>query len=269
MKYALGLIGAGKMGGAIVSAVADKGFVDAADILACDAREEALAPLAERGMAVTGNPLDIATESRTILIAVKPQDFDALLKRIAPALQAGQLVISIAAGKTLATMRTLLGSQPHLVRVMPNLAAQVSEGVMSYAADAGVTPDELKFVRSLLSACGKPMELAETLFDAVTALGGSGPAFFAFALEAMAKGGEALGFTPETANAIALQTMLGTAKYLDATKQDTAAFIKAVCSPHGTTEAGMKVLAGSQVAAVFAETLFATAKRSAELAGNR
>lgn len=266
MKYSIGFIGAGKMGGAILSGITREKAAPAS-VLVCDARAEALAPFVEKGFAVTGDPLDVARQCPVIFVAVKPQDFDALLSSMAPALRKTQLVVSIAAGKTLAKMRRLLGHAPRLARVMPNLAASVGEGVMSFVMDSSATPRDRKLVESLLSCCGIAVALEERLFDAVTALGGSGPAFFAYALDAMAKGGEALGFSSGDAAAIALQTMLGTAKYLKETGQDTASFIKAVCSPHGTTEAGMKVLGRSSVAAAFAKTLAAAAKRSAELQG--
>ena len=265
MKYDIGLIGAGKMGGAILSAIVRGGTPkDAA--LVCDARREALDPFVRDGIAATDDPVCVARECKTIFLAVKPQDFDSLLARVAPALKKKQLVVSIAAGKSLATMRGGLGPKPRLIRVMPNLAARVGEGVMAYAPDASATAADVKRAEALLSCCGVAMRLDESLFDAVTALSGSGPAFFAYALKAMADGGAALGFGKEESAAIALQTMLGTAKYLAETKQDFDAFIKAVCSPKGTTEAGMKVLERSSVAPTFAKTLAAAAKRSAELA---
>lgn len=265
MNYALGLVGAGKMGGAIISAILRKGVAAPSETLVCDARPEALAQFRRLGAAVTSDPADVARQCRAILVAVKPQDFDALLAPWAPLMRRDRLVVSIAAGKTLAVMRSLLGPKPRLVRVMPNLAAQVGEGVMAYAPDASATSADVRRVVAMLSCCGMAMRLDEALLDAVTALGGSGPAFFAYALEAMARGGEALGLPRETADAMALQTMLGTAKCLSETRQPPAEFIKAVCSPHGTTEAGMKVLGRSSVAATFAKTLAAAARRSAEL----
>lgn len=264
MKYSIGFIGAGKMGGAILSAIT-RDAVPKSDALVCDARREALEPFAREGIAATDDPVFVARECKTVFLAVKPQDFDALLARIAPAMKTTRLVVSIAAGKSLAAMRAGLGPKPRLIRVMPNLAARVGEGVMAYAPDASATAADVKRASALLSCCGVAMRLDESLFDAVTALSGSGPAFFAYALKAMADGGAALGFGRDEAAAIALQTMLGTAKYLAETKQDFDVFIKAVCSPHGTTEAGMKVLGRSSVASAFAKTLAAAAKRSAEL----
>lgn len=268
MKYALGFIGAGKMGGAIAEAAARR-LVAPAEMLICDARQEALGRFEKLGCATACDATKAARECKAIVLAVKPQDFDALLSRIAPILRKSQFIVSIAAGKTISTMRSLLGPKPRLARVMPNLAALVGEGAMAYSLDSSASKADAAMLRSLLACCGKPMPLDEGLFDAMTALGGSGPAFFAYALDAMAKGGEALGFSQEEAQTIALQTMLGTAKYLAETGQDTASFIKAVCSPKGTTEAGMKVLGRSTVAAAYAKTLAAAAKRSAELASGR
>lgn len=262
MKYTIGLIGAGKMGGAILTAMLGDGLA-AGDALVCDARDEALGRFAKAGCATTHAPQDVAAQCATVVVAVKPQDFDALLSSLD--IPQGRLVVSIAAGKTLATMRNLLGPAPHLVRVMPNLAAMVGEGLMAYVADESVTDDDLERVRAMLRTCGKPVAIPERHFDTVTALSGSGPAFFAWALEAMAKGAEALGMPAETAQALALQTMLGTARYLDGTNQDITAFIRAVCSPNGTTEAGMRVLESSTAADTFAQTIAAAARRSAEL----
>lgn len=262
MNYRIGFIGAGKMGGAILSAVLEKCGADGG-VAVCDANRGAAERFAARGAAVLGSPAELAAQCATLVVAVKPQDFDALLSSIAPL--GDRLVVSIAAGKTLATMRRLLGPSPRLVRVMPNLAALVGEGLMAYVPDASATDADLGQVRGMLRLCGVPVALPESQFDAVTALSGSGPAFFAWTLEAMAQGAVRLGMPEGTARLLALQTMLGTARYLGGTGQDVAAFIRAVCSPKGTTEAGMRVLEASPAAETFAQTIAAAARRSAEL----
>ena len=270
MNYELGFIGAGKMGGAIISAlIGEEGCVKPGQVLVCDANPEARLRFAARGTASCSDPLLVATECKTIFIAVKPQDFDGLLSLIASSLSASQLVVSIAAGKTLATIRSLLGDRPRLVRVMPNLAAMVGQGMMVCTHDETPTAADLKRVEKMLGKCGVAKWLDESQFDTVTALSGSGPAFFAYAMKAMADGAEQLGMLPADAIELALQTMLGTSAYLVATGQDAASFIKAVCSPNGTTEAGMKVLTASSVAEDLAATIAAAAKRSEELGGRR
>lgn len=262
--YDLGFIGAGKMGGAILSAVLDGGQ-DASRVAVCDANSDALVRFKERGAFTTDAALVVAENSRTVILAVKPQDLNGLMDAIAPKLKLSQLVISIAAGKSLATLRSHLGSAPALIRVMPNLAALVGEGMMVYSADASASNEDTALAEAILSKCGKTLCLEERHFDAVTALSGSGPAFLAYTIKAMADGGEALGLSPEAATTLALQTMLGTAKYLIESKQPFPAFINAVSSPGGTTEAGMRVLANSELVQSISKTLSAAARRSAEL----
>lgn len=262
--YKIGFVGCGKMGGALLEAFI-KGGVDADDVLVCDAREEALAPYRKRGIAVTDSPADVAVCSRTVFVAVKPQDFDAVLVSMSHRLGPSKLLVSIAAGKTLARIRSLVGEGPRLVRVMPNLPALVGQGMIAYAPDASAKPADAKLVSRLLSSAGRAIRLEEKHFDAVTALSGSGPAFFAYLMSAMASAGEKLGLPKDAAATLANETMLGTAAYLKTTGQAPDAFIKAVCSPKGTTEAGMKKLTASSAASALDKTLAAAARRSAEL----
>ncbi|MBQ6923439.1 MAG: pyrroline-5-carboxylate reductase [Kiritimatiellae bacterium] len=262
--YKIGFIGCGKMGGAILSAFLKNG-VGADDVLVCDAREETLAAYRKMKIAVTDSPADVAACCRTVFLAVKPQDFDALVSGIAHRLGPSKLVVSIAAGKTLARIRELAGPGPRLVRVMPNLPVLVGEGMVAYAPDTSAKPADVKLVAKLLGSCGTAIQLEERHFDAVTALSGSGPAFFAYVMEAMAAAGEKLGLPADAARLLSNKTMLGTARYLAETGQDPQAFIRAVCSPKGTTEAGMKKLEASSTAAALEKTLAAAAKRSAEL----
>ena len=262
--YKLGFVGCGKMGGAMLGAFLKSG-IDADDVLVCDASEEILAKYRKMKIAVTDSPADVAACCRTIFLAVKPQDYDAVVSGMAHRFGPSKLVVSIAAGKTLARLRELAGPGPRLVRVMPNLPVLVGEGMVAYAPDASAKKADIALVARLLGACGTAVRLDERHFDAVTALSGSGPAFFAYVMEAMAAAGERLGLPADVARLLSNRTMLGTARYLAETAQDPQAFIRAVCSPKGTTEAGMKKLTASSVATALDKTLAAAAKRSAEL----
>jgi len=262
--YKLGFVGCGKMGGAMLGAFLKSG-IDADDVLVCDASEEILAKYRKMKIAVTDSPADVAACCRTIFLAVKPQDYDAVVSGMAHRFGPSKLVVSIAAGKTLARLRELAGPGPRLVRVMPNLPVLVGEGMVAYAPDASAKKADVALVARLLGACGTAVRLDERHFDAVTALSGSGPAFFAYVMEAMAAAGERLGLPADVARLLSNRTMLGTARYLAETAQDPQAFIRAVCSPKGTTEAGMKKLTASSVATALDKTLAAAAKRSAEL----
>ena len=262
----IGFLGAGKMAEAILAAVIGAGVADAAGITACDKVPERLRLLRKRyRVRVTGSPETVLECSAVVVLAVKPQDLDDLLRRIAPRIAKRHLLVSIAAGKTLAGLQALVGDGVRLVRVMPNLALQVGAGMSAFCRGPKARAADGAAVRRILGAAGRVVELAEEHFDAVTALSGSGPAFFAYALQALADGAAAEGLPPGTARLLAAQTMLGAARVLLETGQDPAAFIQAVCSPGGTTAAGMAVLEKSALRGILARTVRAAARRSAAL----
>lgn len=260
-------LGAGKMAEAIISAAIDGGVFKADEVIACDISEERRAYIAKKtGCAATDDAAAAVKASRVVVLGVRPQDLDTLLASLKGAFTDKHLVLSICAGKTLKVLRKGVGRNARLVRIMPNLALRVRRGMVAYTAAKGARPADLKLVRKMFGCAGTAIELAEKHFDAVTALSGSGPAFFAYTLKAMTDGGVKAGLPADAAALLASQTMLGTIEYLISSKADLGKFIEAVCSKGGTTEAGMKVLAASDAAEVFAETLAAAAARSAALA---
>lgn len=263
----IGFLGAGKMAEAILASIVDSGLCERWNVTACDVSEERRTLMEkEYGVVTTADALETVKTCKTLIVAVKPQDLDTLVASVGKALTANHLVISICAGKDLKTLRKGFGAKPRLVRIMPNLALRVNQGMVVSCAAPNAKPADKKLVKKIFGGAGKVLELAEKHFDAVTALSGSGPAFYAYCLKAMADGGAALGLPKDAARLLAEQTMLGTAVFLQETGADLEAFIAAVCSKGGTTEAGMKVLAKSSVASAYAKTLAAAAKRSAELA---
>ena len=260
----IGFLGAGHMGGAMLRGLAASTPAPALRIFdAAPGRAEALA--AELGAAAAASP---AAGCDVVVLAVRPGDLPALLEEMGGALSApAPLLFSIAAGRTTAWLEERLPAGTRVVRAMPNLGVSVGLGAAAYAPGAKATAADLAAARRILSAFGTAVELPEAQLDAVTALSGSGPAFFAYALQAMADGGAALGLAPADAAALALQTMLGTATVLSRPGAPAVAdFIAAVATPGGTTAAGKAVLDASDARAVFAETLAAAARRAAELA---
>ncbi len=254
------------MAEAILSSAVRGGLYNAWDVLACDKSEERRKLMEkEYGVVVTDDAAQTVKSCKVLIVAVKPQDLDALLSGLKPLLTANHLLVSIAAGKTLAVLKKAVGSKPRLVRVMPNLALMAQEGMSVYCPARNAKPADKKLVAQIFGSAGAAVELPEKQFDAVTALSGSGPAFFAYALEAMIEGGIALGLPGDSARLLAEQTMVGTGIYLQNTGRDIGAFIQAVTSPKGTTAAGMAVLDKSAVKKTFAKTLAAAAARSAEL----
>ena len=266
MKTTLGFFGAGKMAEGILAAASlAKGF-DPQSVLMAEkllARAKGLAK--KYKVRTTVDAKEVAACAKTIFLAVRPQDVTALAAEVKPLLTAKTLVVSIAAGKSLATLRKMLGRDVRLVRVMPNLALRAKEGMCAICPAANATAADVKRVAQILNGAGRTVVLKERHFDAVTALSGSGPAFFAYMEEAMALGGEALGLPADAARLLAEQTMLGTAAFLRQSQMDLAEFISGVATPGGTTAAGMDVMRASDFRKVVAATLKAAADRSAEL----
>jgi len=254
------------MAEAILSSMVQGGLCNAWDILACDKAEERRTWMSKQyGVVATDDVAETVKACKVLIIAVKPQDFDALLDSVKNLLTEKHLVISIAAGKTLSALKKAAGAKPRFVRVMPNLALMVREGMSAYCPAKNAKAADKKLVAQIFGGAGAVLELSEKHFDAVTALSGSGPAFFTYVMQAMIEGGIALGLPKDAARLLAEQTMVGTGIYLQDTGCDIAGFIKAVSSAKGTTAAGMAVLEKSAVKTALAKTLAAAAKRSAEL----
>jgi len=266
MKRKLGFFGAGKMAEGIVQAVAAAGTCRLADVVMAETFPPRAAEMAKRyGVQTTPDAHVVVKAAGAIFLAVKPQDVAALAAQVKPLLTEKTLIVSIVAGKSLATLRKMFGAKVRLVRVMPNLALRAKEGMCAICPAKNVTAADVKLVTSILGAAGQTALLKEKDFDAVTALSGSGPAFFAYMEEAMAEGGVKLGLKPAVARQLAEQTMLGTAAYLRQSGADLGEFIAGVATKGGTTAAGMDVMRASGFKKVVADTLAAAAKRSAEL----
>ena len=258
----IGFFGAGKMAEGILSAIPGKKQVTMAEKVPARAAE-----LKKRyGVKMTDDLKVVAKTSDLIFLAVKPQDVDAVAAEVKPLLGAGQTIVSIVAGKTLAKLRKAFGAKVRLIRVMPNLALRAQAGMCAICPAAKTPAEALKAVEAILGGAGATVVLKEKDFDAVTALSGSGPAYFAYMEEAMAEGGVALGLKPAVARLLAEQTMYGTAKFLRESGMELKPFIDGVCTKGGTTAAGMVKLANPQFKKIVAATLAAAAKRSRELA---
>lgn len=263
----IGFLGAGKMAEGILQAILSDG-VKPADVLMAEKVPARAREMSRRyRVRLTSDLVAVAQASDLLFLAVRPQDVAAVAAEVRVALSAKKLLVSIVAGKTLAKLRAAFGAKARLVRVMPNLALRVKTGMCAVCGARSARPADIKVVCRLLGAAGETVVLKEKDFDAVTALSGSGPAFFAFMEKAMIDGGIKLGLKPVVARLLAEQTMLGTARYLQSTSADLEAFIAGVCTKGGTTAAGMDVMATGDFRVVVAKTLAAAARRSRELAG--
>lgn len=267
MKTTIGFFGAGKMAEGILSAMTNLKDFDPSAVLMAEKVPARAKELSKKyKVRTTDDVKEVAKSAKVIFLAVRPQDMMTVAAEVKPLLTDKQLVVSIVAGKTLSVLKKALGAKVRLVRVMPNLALRSKEGMCAVCGARNATEKDVKLVRKYLDAAGRTVVLAEKHFDAVTALSGSGPAFFAFMEEAMAEGGVKLGLPKDAARQLAEQTMLGTAKFLRESQIDLGEFIAGVATKGGTTAAGMDVMRPSEFKKIVAATLKAASDRSAELA---
>ena len=260
IEMKIGFFGAGKMAEGILSAIPDRSQVVMAEKVGARADELR----AKYGVAMTSDVKEVAREARLLFLAVRPQDVASVASEVK--LGSDRTLVSIVAGKTIAKLREAFGPDVKIVRVMPNLALRAKAGMCAIAADAGTPKEDVDAVVSILGGAGATVVLDERHFDAVTALSGSGPAYFAYMEEAMAAGGVALGLEPDVARLLAEQTMYGTAKFLRESGMELKPFIAGVCTKGGTTAAGMEKMDVPSFRKTIADTLAAAAQRSRELA---
>ncbi|MCF4996139.1 pyrroline-5-carboxylate reductase [Pseudomonas syringae] len=262
----IAFIGAGNMAASLIGGLRAKGL-EAAHIRASDPGEDTRARVsAEHGIETFADNAQAIDGVDVVVLAVKPQAMKAVCEAIRPSLKPNQLVVSIAAGITCASMKAWLGAQP-IVRCMPNTPALLRQGVSGLFATAEVTAEQRQQAEELLSAVGIALWLdEEQQLDAVTAVSGSGPAYFFLLIEAMTAAGVKLGLPKETAEQLTLQTALGAAHMAVASDVDAAELRRRVTSPAGTTEAAIKSFQASGFEALVEKALGAAAHRSAEMA---
>ncbi|MGO2449168.1 pyrroline-5-carboxylate reductase [Pseudomonas taetrolens] len=265
-KMRIAFIGAGNMASSLIGGLRAKGL-DAAQTRASDPGAETRAKVAaEHGIELFADNAQAIQDADVIVIAVKPQAMKAVCQDLRPHLKPHQLLVSIAAGITCASLLNWLGSQP-LVRCMPNTPALLGKGVSGLFATPDVTTEQRQQADELLSAVGTVVWVdAEAQIDAVTAVSGSGPAYFFLLIEAMTDAGVKLGLSRDVAEQLAEQTALGAAHMAVGSDVDAAELRRRVTSPAGTTEAAIKSFQASGFEAMVETALSAAAHRSAEMA---
>jgi pyrroline-5-carboxylate reductase len=262
-----GFIGAGKMATALVHGMIRAKIADPSSIAASDPVALARETLGrETGIQILANNIDVVRSADVLLLAIKPQTMAAVLSEIQPEVCARHLVISIAAGVTLAVLESGLGPDCRLIRVMPNTPALVGAGAAGYCLGRSATPADESTVLRCLSAVGIAYRVPERLLDAVTGLSGSGPAFAYTMIEALSDGGVLAGLPRDVATALAAQTVLGAAKMVLETGLHPGALKDQVTSPGGTTISGIHALEKGGIRAALMGAVQAATHRSQELA---
>jgi pyrroline-5-carboxylate reductase len=262
----IAFIGAGNMATSLIGGLRAQG-VDAALIRASDPGAETRARVAaEHGIELFADNAEAIEGADVVLIAVKPQMMKAMCIALRPSLKPHQLVVSVAAGITCASMNRWLGDHP-VVRCMPNTPALLRQGVSGLYATAQVSNNQRAQAEQLLSAVGIALWLdEERQLDAVTAVSGSGPAYFFLLIEAMTATAEKLGLPRDIAVQLTRQTALGAALMVTGSDVDAAELRRRVTSPAGTTEAAIKAFQAGGFEALVDTALTAAAHRSAEMA---
>ena len=257
----LGCIGYGAMGSALIAGFVSAGF-STRGILVYDTSSTARDKAKQQGFLIADD-LGQLEECDYVLLAVKPQQLETVAASWKQE-RRDQVVISILAGVDTKTLRAALNREK-IIRVMPNLPAQIGRGVIAVHFPGEISDDEKQFVLGLLQKTGKVFEIREELFNAVTALSGSGPAFVLLILEAFAQAGVMEGLDFRTALDMAVETMVGTAEHLKAQKMHPAELRDMVTSPKGTTAAGLLVLEDEATRASIIKGIRAAAERSRQL----
>ncbi len=263
----IAFIGAGNMAASLIGGLRAKGL-DAAQIRASDPGADTRARVsAEHGIDTFADNAEAIQGVDVIVLAVKPQAMKAVCERLRPSLQPHQLVVSIAAGITCASMNNWLGAQP-IVRCMPNTPALLRQGVSGlYRHRRGRAPNNATRPRSCCPPWASPCGWTqEQQLDAVTAVSGSGPAYFFLLIEAMTAAGVKLGLPADIAEQLTEQTALGAAHMAVSSDVDAAELRRRVTSPGGTTEAAIKSFQAGGFEALVEKALGAAAHRSAEMA---
>ena len=262
----LAFLGAGNMAEALIKGLLRAGVAAPQEILCTDRRKERGEELVKRyGVRFTSSNLAAARESELVVLSVKPQVMNALLGEIAPALDASKLVISIAAGVPIEAIERKVGHGVRIVRTMPNTPALVGAGATALAAGSHATEADLDQAKALFDAIGKSVVVDEPLLDAVTGLSGSGPAYIFLVIEALADGGVKAGLPRYTAQELAAQTVLGSAKLLIETGEHPGRLKDQVTSPGGTAIAGLHTLEAGGLRTTLMNAVEAATQRSREL----
>lgn len=239
----LGFIGTGNMAGAIMGGIIRKGVIRADEIIGSDVSEAGRKRVGDtHGIHVTADNKEVVEAADKIILSVKPQFYPSVIAEVKDVIREGQIVITIAPGKTLAWLEEEFGKQVKIVRTMPNTPAMVGEGMTAVCANEYVTKEELDEVLQILGTFGKTEVISEHLMDVVVSTSGSSPAYVYMMIEAMADAAVADGMARGQAYKFAAQAVLGSAKMVLETGKHPGELKDMVCSPGGTTIEAVRVL---------------------------
>jgi pyrroline-5-carboxylate reductase len=262
------LVGAGKMGGAMLEGWLHAGLDPRRIVILDPAPPPEIDAVIARHALKRNLPAASIADAEIVVIAVKPQIIDEVLPSLTPLARSKPLILSVAAGKTIATFERYFGADAAVIRSIPNTPAAVGRGITAMAANAHVTPHQLAQADTLLSAVGEVVTVPdESLIDAATAVSGSGPAYIFYMTECLAAAGVKSGLPADLAMKLARATVSGAGELMRVSGTEAATLRQNVTSPKGTTYAALQVLMAEKgLAPLMAEAIEAATKRSRELA---
>jgi pyrroline-5-carboxylate reductase len=266
MEKPLGIIGGGNMGEALMAGILKSGLLSPGEILLFEPRPERRETLLKKfGVTAAQNNRALAAMAPTVILAVKPQVAPEALGEIAPVLTPRHLLISICAGVPLSYIQSFCHSRVRMVRAMPNTPALIQRGATALAPSPAAKPEDLAAAEAIFQALGITAIVKESQMDAVTGLSGSGPAYVFAVIEALTAGGVKEGLSQDVALNLTTQTVLGAAHLIQATGQHPATLRDQVCTPGGTTMAGLYALEGGGFRLALMNAVIAATQRSREL----
>ncbi len=270
-KKVIGFIGAGNMGEALVKGLLGSKKIKPIQIIVCDSVKKRLTYMSETyRVGVTSKNVETARKADILILAVKPNIIEKVLKEVSDELSKEKLIISIAAGVTTDSIKDRLPHLSPVVRVMPNTPALVQEGASAIFWGEHVTKDAKDAVIEIFNSVGESVIVEdEKLMDVVTGLSGSGPAFVFLFIEAMTDGGVKEGLKRDVASRLAVQTVYGAAKLVKESSKHLGELKDMVTSPGGTTIAGLHILEKKGLKGVLMEAVEVAARRSKELSGKK
>lgn len=264
----IGFLGAGAMGGAILSGALETGVVNASDVYVYDLSESVKKKYSDLGCNIVSSNEELGTNSDMVIVSLKPQYAQAGLKELGNTLD-GKALVSIMAGITTETLRNWTDGNFRLLRLMPNTPALVSAGAFALDSNTDLTPEEKEFAEKLFSSIGIVEWMPEPLIDTACGLSGAGPAYIYIIIEALADGGVMGGLPRATARKLAAQTVLGAAKMVLETGQHPDELKDMVCSPSGNTIVGVSTLEQHGVRGAFIDAVAKATERARELGKNK
>jgi pyrroline-5-carboxylate reductase len=263
----LGLIGCGRMGGALIEGALKAGMIQSENIyLSSKTRESAHHLATKTGGNVSENNLGVVQNCDLVLLGCKPYQVLDILNEINPALPGNTALVSIAAGITLTTMESSCSPGTRMIRAMPNTPSMIGMGATGVTAGTHATPEDMTAARTLLESVGLVVTVTEPQLDAVTGVSGSGPAYVYTMIKALADQGTAEGLEKDDALRLAARTVMGAAHMVEQTKRSPQELIDQVTSPGGTTMAGLAKLAEHEFEKSIASAVHAGTERSREIA---